>query len=140
MDVEYHLAVDLLKPSTAYEVRISYPAFRPVIYMIEWAATATDGDVLHQESRLGRALLNTEKLMFHTDEQGRIPVCTAYELCWRGAGSVVVLVACVLTSSGLLGALVVMVLVCGCVRGWGITELAQRRHSCVDEGGECATT
>eukprot|EP01095_Lingulamoeba_sp_RSL-Kostka_P000348 TRINITY_DN10539_c0_g1_i1.p1 TRINITY_DN10539_c0_g1~~TRINITY_DN10539_c0_g1_i1.p1 ORF type:complete len:189 (-),score=6.85 TRINITY_DN10539_c0_g1_i1:32-598(-) len=58
-----------LKPNSHYEIRISYPAINPTLFSIEWIHENDNKDLDLSKTR---KLLNTEKLMFQTDESGLI--------------------------------------------------------------------
>jgi len=62
-----------LQPNQHYEVRISYPGSIPSKFVIAWASPSSSEDE-EPASRLltGRDLLDTEKIMFVTDERGGI--------------------------------------------------------------------
>lgn len=61
-----------LSPDSSYELRVSYPATQPTLFTL----TLFEADPLagHLPGRAthGRKLLDTEKLVFATDEQGRV--------------------------------------------------------------------
>ncbi|KAI8474693.1 MAG: hypothetical protein J3K34DRAFT_491804 [Monoraphidium minutum] len=56
-----------LKPSTSYELRLSYPASIPAAIRFEWDASGAPA------RRRGRRLLDVEKLDFRTDAAGGVP-------------------------------------------------------------------
>jgi len=62
-----------LQPNQHYEVRISYPGSIPSKFVIAWGSPSSSEDD-EPASRLltGRDLLDTEKIMFVTDERGGI--------------------------------------------------------------------
>lgn len=59
-----------LQPNQHYEVRISYPGSTPSKFVLAWASSSSTEDV--PKLLTGRDLLDTEKIMFVTDERGGI--------------------------------------------------------------------
>lgn len=55
-----------LKPNTGYEVRVSYPATVPSKVTLQLASAGFEA----APARHRRHLLDTEKIIFHTDDQG----------------------------------------------------------------------
>jgi hypothetical protein len=72
-------AVGPLAPSTAYEVRISYPAVTPVDFLLEFVQPGAEDPAALGSARAApgaRRLLNTAKLMFATDAAGRVALAS----------------------------------------------------------------
>ncbi len=65
-----------LDPNSHYEIRISYPATVRVHFCLIFAKSPTNFQLSFISSpQVGRQLLNIEKIMFKTDESGKILVC-----------------------------------------------------------------
>jgi len=64
----YRILLKDLKPDSSYEVRLSYLATSPTSFDIKFVTK----DFAPKSSK-GRSLLNIEKLMFETDNNGLIP-------------------------------------------------------------------
>lgn len=69
-----------LLPDTPYEVRISHPATMPARFLLEFISPITqneDSSIPNTRSPTERRLLDTDKIMFRTNAQGRVQVGSA---------------------------------------------------------------
>lgn len=74
-----------LHPDTPYEVRLSYRAVTPAVFSIDFARHPEQPEAASRDT--SRELLNTEKLMFRTDDQGKIvDAHAAARRDWGGEG------------------------------------------------------